>query len=485
MYTPHRESTHPRSLQDVDVTAVAIDDCFMLFFTKYTPHMPVVEMQMEPNDCYTQSRYLFWTIMTIGARKYPRDPTLLSQLMGPVMEMTKNAAFNTEKSLQTIQAFMLLCTWPLPHASLSKDVTPILAGVLLQHTLSVGLHIFGVGQDFARIKLKPDRAQLYARTRLWALCIVICQRVSCTDGVPPVSIPDNYDHSYCQAQTINALPAALRFQKTLSRVLTESILSLEEHALSKAMQHRGPALNPIIDAASMTLADLEPECPSDIDRFYLASAELQILSFHLLAPKDSFDDFKLAKMYDLGCDAIELLDNVDRNEAFCDHLPLASLKYLSLSAFTLLKLSRSHMAVNLDLERGKTAYFTAIALSRKACVESEDVAARLAKILTQLWTSKQVFRRADGSTDALSLRCGSRLAMSIPNDCYWWWRSEFAGIENPYEEKGNCVSHLGCAATLTLPSDPASGIDGLSPESFQNLAWLQESFPEFAWPAMG
>ncbi|KPI34453.1 Regulatory protein LEU3 [Cyphellophora attinorum] len=462
-----REQTHPRTLKEVEVTATAVDDCFRLFFTKYAPHMPAVEGPMEPNECYNQSRYLFWTIMTIGSRKYPRDPTLLSQLTPPIVEMTKNAAFAIEKSLHTIQAFMLLCTWPIPHSSIGKDITHVLSGVLLQHALSVGMHIFGVGQDFARIKLTADRSQLYARARLWALCIVVCQRVSCTDGVPPVYIPDNYDHSYCQAQSLNALQPALRFQKTLSRILTESILELERYALSKPMAQRGPVLNPFIDAASLTLADLEPECPADIDRFYLISAELQILSFHLLGPRESLDDAKLARMHSLSCDAIELMNILERNEGFCDHAPLAAMKYLCTAAFTLLKLSRSHMAANVDSERGKAAYFTSISLARKTAVEPEDIMARLAKILTQLWNSKQVFRKSDGTTDPLSLRCGSRLAMSIPYDCFWWWRSEFAGIENPYEDQQANAAHA-----------------GVSPESFQNLVWLQESFPEFAWPTM-
>lgn len=432
----NQEQTLPRTLGDIEVSVRSVDDCFNLFYSRFAPQMPAVESRLEPNECFAQSPFLFWTIIITGARKYPRDPTLLSQLMPHVAMLTKDAAFSVEKSMHTIQAFMLLCTWPMPHHSISKDLTHVLSGVLLQHTLSVGLHIFGVGQDFSRIKLAADRTQLYSRARLWALCIVICQRVSCTDGVPPVYIPDNYDHGYCQAESIHALPPALRFQKTLSRILSDSILELERYALSKPMSQRGPVLNPIIDAASLTLAELEPECPGEIDRFYLVCAELQIMSFHLLGPRDSFDDMKLAKMHDLSCSAVELLDGLERSENFSDHAPLAALKYLSLASFTLLKLSRCHIATSLDLSRGKTAYFTAISLARKSAVESEDIIARLAKILTQLWTSKKVFRKSDGSIEPLSLRCGSRLAMSIPYDCFWWWRSEFAGVANPYEDKG-------------------------------------------------
>lgn len=228
----------------------------------------------------------------------------------------------------------------------------------------------------------------------------------------------------------------LRFQKTLSRILTESILELERYALSRAMSQRAAILNPIIDAASLSLAELEPECPTEIDRYYLVAAELQIMSFHLLGPKDSFQDLKLAKMHQLACSAVEILDRLDRAHSWAEVAPSAALKYLTLAAFALLKLSRCHMREQLDIDRGRNAYFTAISLFKKAAIEAEDMIARLARILTQLWTSKKIFKTADGTTDALSLRCGSRLAMSIAYDCYWWWRSEFAGMPDPYADRG-------------------------------------------------
>jgi transcriptional regulatory protein LEU3 len=436
--------TSSRTIADLEVGARSIDDCFGIFYGRYLPQLPALEIELAANDCYAQSRYLFWVIVAIGSRRYHQDPTLLSQLAPHITKMTEHAAFSREKSLNTISAFMLLCTWPLPYNSMSKDISHILSGVLLQHSLSVGLHSFGVGQDFSRVKLQQDRAQMYFRARLWVLCIVICQRISCTEGMPPVYIPDNYDHDSQQAQSVYALPPALRFQKTLSRILTESILELERYALSKVMQQRAAVLNPIIDAASLSLAELEPECPTQIDRYYLISAELQITIFHLLGPKESFDDAKLTRMHELACRAVETLAVLNQAQSWVEDAPATALKYLNLAAFTLLKLSRCPIAHSLDLARGKSAYFTAISIFRKSAIDGEDIFSRSAKILTQLWTSKQIFKKPDGTTDALTLRCGSRLAMSIMYDCLWWWRVEFAGLPNPYEEKGTLA--LVCSA---------------------------------------
>lgn len=446
-----------RFLEDIFVASKNLEDCFQEFFTRYSPQLPVVETELSPNTCFAQSPFLFWMIVCIGSRRYTGDPTLLSQLAPAVTKLAKEAAFvpRNEKTLSTIQGLILFCVWPSPHSSLSEDITPMLAGALLQQALAVGLHIFGVGQDFSRIKLKKDRSQMDFRARLWAWCIIICQRqvlgirsawlmrtdmlccrVSCSEGVPPTAIPDNYDHEYTQAQTLHAIPPKLRFHKTLSRILTESILKLERFALAKSVEHRATILNPIIDAASLSMAEMEPECLDEVDRFYLVCAELQFLAFHLLAPKDTFEQAKLEKMYDLACTAIELTEQLDRTTQAAKYAPQAWHKYLALAAFTILKLSRSRIRESLNLDRGRSAYFAVIEICRECSLESGDMAARLRTILTQLWTSKKIFKKADGTTDALSLRCGSRLAMSISFDMYWWWRAEFGGVPNPYEDNG-------------------------------------------------
>lgn len=138
--------------------------------------MPIFEGKLKPNACFSQSEILFWTVIAVGARKYSEDPTLLTSLANHIADLASKAALLRERPLPTIQALILLCTWPLPHDSLSKDISPMLAGVLLQLALTIGLHVYGIGQDFSRTKLKVDVAQIQHRSRLWYLCMTVCQR---------------------------------------------------------------------------------------------------------------------------------------------------------------------------------------------------------------------------------------------------------------------------------------------------------------------
>ncbi len=106
-----------------------------------------------------------------------------------------------------------------------------------------------------------------------------------------------------------------------------------------------------------------------------------------------------------------------------------------LSAFTILKISKSLLKPYLDLESGKKSYFFAIALLRMNSLENDDLSAMGAMILTQLWTSSKIFRRANGAMSSLRLSVRSRMTMSVVFDCFWWWREEFGGRPSPFRDE--------------------------------------------------
>ena len=105
---------------------------------------------------------------------------------------------------------------------------------------------------------------------------------------------------------------------------------------------------------------------------------------------------------------------------------------MMLAAFIVLKISRSCLAGRVDLRTGEKAYFSTIVSLRESSLENDDLYARGAMILTQLWTSTRLFRGPDGIVDGLSLRIRTRLSMSVVFDCFWWWREEFQGKLSPF-----------------------------------------------------
>lgn len=140
-------------------------------------YMPTFESFMAPNECYEQSPLLFWTIVAVGSRKYTENPTLIILLGPKTSKLAKLALFAQEPVLLTIQAFLLLCSWPMPFEALSNDITPVLAGAVLQLATTIGLHVSGVGQEFARTRVNQDLNHRAARARLWTACVVVSQRL--------------------------------------------------------------------------------------------------------------------------------------------------------------------------------------------------------------------------------------------------------------------------------------------------------------------
>ena len=162
---------------------------------------------------------------------------------------------------------------------------------------------------------------------------------------------------------------------------------------------------------------------------------LQVQSFHFFVSRSDVNNRNLAELYTLACALIENAMELDRTQNFSESATNFVSKLLHLAACTILRISRCHLSQSLDLTRGQRLYFFVILFHRKMSLQNDDTASRSTVILTQLWTSAKAFKRSDGSIDSLSLRCRSRLAMSVVFDCYWWWRQEFAGQPNPYSEK--------------------------------------------------
>jgi hypothetical protein len=50
------------------------------FFEHYSASLPIIDPTLSPDQCYSQSPFLFWAIVCIGSRRYPDDPTLLGWL---------------------------------------------------------------------------------------------------------------------------------------------------------------------------------------------------------------------------------------------------------------------------------------------------------------------------------------------------------------------------------------------------------------------
>lgn len=152
---------------------------FYRFFTFYHPFLPFLDEEKPPNDYYATSPLLFWTIMSVGARRYKTDATLLNSLAGPVSRLVWSTLADVPQSYHVVKALCLLCTWPFPTSSTSTDPTFMLCGMMMQVAMQIGLHRPSHAQDFSKFRVELREEELKDRVRTWTVCNNVAQRYGC------------------------------------------------------------------------------------------------------------------------------------------------------------------------------------------------------------------------------------------------------------------------------------------------------------------
>lgn len=131
---------------------------------------------MSPNQYYGQSPFLFWAILSTGARKYHQDSTVLEKSSKRLMEIALPSLFSLEGPICAIQAVMLLCMWPLPMSTTFKDPSFAFSGAATQIAIQSGLHIAGHEQDYSRARFRRSDEERTFRARTWIHWTIIFQR---------------------------------------------------------------------------------------------------------------------------------------------------------------------------------------------------------------------------------------------------------------------------------------------------------------------
>jgi len=130
--------------------------------------------------------------------------------------------------IPVIQGLLILCTWRLPTNSMYKDMTHVLCGAAIHLATSIGLHIAGVGQDFARTPLKTDREHVVFRAKLWMQALIVSIRTSCAEGIPPLVLAESfYDGQEKDREDLAAqFPPDLQFSRKTHIILHRSMAAM-------------------------------------------------------------------------------------------------------------------------------------------------------------------------------------------------------------------------------------------------------------------
>lgn len=161
-----------------------------------------------------------------------------------------------------------------------------------------------------------------------------------------------------------------------------------------------------------------------MNHLHLAIAYLHIRSFYLYCKLENRSMLGLAQLYGTAISLLETVALQDKVQDIGHYCPDYVFQAIMLSASIILKLLRSPVAENLDIQSGTSCFFTAINICKKMYTEQNDVPSKAATIMSQLWLSDMVHKNADG-TYRWPLRVRCRLAAGAIYDAFLWWRDIF------------------------------------------------------------
>ncbi|UKZ71198.1 uncharacterized protein TrAtP1_012159 [Trichoderma atroviride] len=475
-----------------DVAGRKIEDCFNLFFSLYAPFLPIFNNAViNPNQCFAQSPFLSWVIVYIGSRHYAGDPTLLERLAPKINSMAFAALEKRNNPIQTIQGILLLCQWPTPVDTMHRGISLVLAGAALHLAMVVGLHVTGVGQDFARTILDRNRFDRDSRRMLWRQCCTTCYIIGLAEGIMPLGLNDALTLPVQSEADDGGSSCALDSpQETKVYLKLCEIMICATEALKRA--HSGSdskdssSLLSCISLFDTQLTKAALQVQTTVDSIYYQCYRLYLLAYHFLVDSAFRKPEGFISLYAVACNLVNMVcQRSEAEESIPKIAPAFIQKTIVLASCTILKIHRSELAPHLDLEAGEQAYFASIVFAREGSIQNNDLSARGATIFSQLWNSQKIFKGKDGKIDSLSSRISSRLSTSVVFDCLWWWRQEFGGSGNPYENRRQpqVTSSMANSNDISLEqrADATTGNNAGALDVQQTAPLTDEPFVDFDW----
>ncbi|KAL8713171.1 MAG: hypothetical protein Q9220_002692 [cf. Caloplaca sp. 1 TL-2023] len=474
----------------------------------FHPFMPLLEPDVTPEAFYDASPLLFWVIISVAARHYPPDPTLLPSLSRPISDLLWLILADVPQTYVVVKALCILCTWPLPVSSTSSDPTFMLSGLMMQIAMQIGLHRPSHAQDFVRFKIEFREEELKDRMKTWIACNVVSQRVATGYGQPPAIVcewslasPKSSGIKYELPTEIETRLAVERFCNKVTRSFYTSRLDPvglvkdeERSVLSGFLSHEFENIE----------EGLKPDT-SVITILYLRAAGLHFrLSAFFDSPMTLDYHAHLFSLWQSTASFLECVFDLDRTAGGL--LPNATnyiLQMIIAAGFTLLKLLNSSFADNINTAYGRDLFMKAIRAIRAISVAVNDLPSRLAEVLAQFWKSGGAGLRGEHTNgesieSSLQLKVRCRLSMSLVYDSIWRWREEFQikrrgdleiAVKNPTNPDSNVESSASSAVDTGLPSQgllnynfpAASGslFGDSHNEVFDPLNWMLDGYVDF------
>ena len=134
-------------------------------------HLPILDIQRSPHSVRNTSPLLFWAVVITACREHPTYAGYFDRLIPPFKKLLGEHLVDSIRSIHTIQALLLLCTWPFPVRRQAYDPCWAQCGQAVAATLEMGLE--KALPTWVAIAGDISGADVILRFKTWMGCFVV------------------------------------------------------------------------------------------------------------------------------------------------------------------------------------------------------------------------------------------------------------------------------------------------------------------------
>jgi transcriptional regulatory protein LEU3 len=446
----HNEHPESRSIDGLDVSPSIIQDCFEQFFSHYHPRLPILDANQSPNWWYNHSPLVFWQIVSIGSRRYPKYPTLTNALSSRVTNLSLSSLNSRYKPLEVIKSLVLFLSWPFPSTAFYRDSTCVLSGALLHLALQCGLHT-----PFIKMHLYKENAMIDSnpstRAQLWAYVVIAYQKVCTTSGHPVMGSIDIYTEENQLKQAMEQWDPSLKLQLQIATIMAKAQRTFLELGLTDSNIQQDRTLDSLIRNFSSQLNNLKPSSPSVWDILNIKIARQELASMHFFKTQSSLDVQCCTMIFETASSVLESLLSLDKTNEISMYGTRAQLFAALIGMAMILRIIKGPLAEYFDRQQGSNLYLGIVKLLKASKQEEGDISDKTAVFAEQIWGSLKVFKEQDENINT-TLIVRNRLTTSVLHDTIHRWRSEFYGNRDPVwlivSDSGQYIDNLSFSLLL-------------------------------------
>ncbi|KIM33134.1 hypothetical protein M408DRAFT_325955 [Serendipita vermifera MAFF 305830] len=187
---PLRQLIIERQVQPEMLSFVATDvvvELFKIYFEHMNPHTGLLHANFHtPALICSRSPFLLTTICAISSKFYTQDEELHPKLTKLVNKLAWSVPERGYKSVEIVQAYLLLSLWGSPVERYEHDRTWMLLGMAIRMATDLNLHRKNTHLKHDSPEGKMREVEVRNRERTWLMCFILDRSFSAQLGKPNI-----------------------------------------------------------------------------------------------------------------------------------------------------------------------------------------------------------------------------------------------------------------------------------------------------------